>query len=77
MPGSDGTRVSDTLLNSVGVAWTEMLAGQAWVSPPALPHPAPQAVFQSARTDPSLNGEGWCYRSVEDDCVSSLSFLAV
>lgn len=44
MPGSDGTRVSDALLNPVGVAWTEMLAGQAWVSPAALPHSAPQAV---------------------------------
>ena len=77
MPGSDGTRVSDALLNSVGVAWTEMLAGRAWVSPPALPQPAPQAVFQSARTDLSLNGEGWCYCSMEYDSVSSLSFLTV
>ena len=44
MLGSDGTRVSDALLNPVGVAWTEMLAGQAWVSPAALLHSAPQVV---------------------------------
>ena len=53
-----------------------MLAGQAWVSPAALPHSAPQVVSDLLAQTRVWTGKDAVNRSVEYDHVSSLSFLA-